>query len=176
MTLDRQPVLASELLLVRPLRRDDFEALWAISSDPLLWEQHPAKERAEREGFEQWFQDAIASGGALVVLSHDDGEVIGTSRYDRLDAEASEVEIGWTFIARRLWGGPHNRELKRLMLDHAFGSVRTVVLRVHSENLRSRRAVEKLGASLVATEVDALGRGENVVYRLSAEQWDDGAT
>ena len=165
----------SDLLLVRPLRRSDFEALWAISSDPALWEQHPAKERAERPGFEQWFADAIASGGALVVLGRDDGEVIGTSRYDRLDDDASEVEIGWTFITRRLWGGRHNGELKRLMLEHAFQSVRTVVFRVHSENIRSRRAVEKLGAQLVATEVDARGRGENVVYRLSAQQWADGA-
>jgi N-acetyltransferase len=107
-------------------------------------------------------------------VTQEDGEVIGTSRYEGLDDEASEVEIGWTFIARRLWGGVHNRELKRLMLEHAFGAVRTVVFRVHSENLRSRRAVEKLGASLVATEVDALGRGENVVYCLSAEHWDDG--
>lgn len=170
-TLDRQPTLASELLLVRPLRRDDFEALWAISSDALLWEQHPAKERAERTGFEQWFADAIASGGALVVVNRDDGEVIGTSRYDRLDEAASDVEIGWTFIARRLWGGPHNAELKRLMLEHAFRSLRSVVFRVHSENLRSRRAVEKLGATLFATEIDPLGRGENVVYRLSAAEW-----
>jgi N-acetyltransferase len=173
-TFDRQPTLASELLLVRPLRRDDFDALWAISSDPLLWEQHPAKERAEPAGFEQWFADAIASGGALVVLSREEDEVIGTSRYDGLDEEASKVEIGWTFIARRLWGGPHNGELKRLMLEHAFRSVRAVTFRVHSENLRSRRAVEKLGATLVATEIDPHGRGENVVYRLSAPQWNDG--
>jgi len=172
--LDRQPTLASELLLVRPLQREDFEALWAISSDPLLWEQHPAKERAEPAGFEQWFDAAMASGGALVVLSRDEEEVIGTSRYDRLDEDASEVEIGWTFIARRLWGGQHNRELKRLMLEHAFRSVRAVIFRVHSENMRSRRAVEKLGATLVATELDALGRGENVVYRLSARDWGNG--
>jgi len=172
MTLDRQPTLASELLLVRPLRRDDVEALWAISSDALLWAQHPAKERAERAGFEQWFEDAIDSGGALVVLSRDEGEVIGTSRYGRLDAVRSEVEIGWTFITRRLWGGRVNGELKRLMLEHAFRSVGAVVFRIHAENVRSRRAVEKLGATLVATEIDGLGRGENVVYRLSAPRWD----
>lgn len=173
MALDRQPTLASELLVVRPLRRSDFDALWSISSDPLLWEQHPAKERAERAGFVHWFEDAIASGGALVVLAAGDGEVIGTSRYDRLDEDASEVEIGWTFIARHLWGGHCNRELKRLMLEHAFQSVDVVVFRVHSQNTRSRRAVEKLGANLVRTEADPLGRGENVVFRLSSEQWVD---
>jgi RimJ/RimL family protein N-acetyltransferase len=176
MTLDRQPTLESELLVVRPLRDDDFDVLWAISSDPLLWEQHPAKERAERAGFEQWFTDAMASRGALVVIDREEDEVIGTSRYDRLDEDTSEVEIGWTFIARRLWGGPHNGELKRLMLDHAFRSVRTVAFRVHSDNRRSRRAVEKLGATLAATEVDPLGRGENVVYRLTAQQWGDRPT
>jgi len=163
MMLDRQPMLEGELVSVRPLRDEDLDALWAISSDPLLWEQHPAKERATAEGFQQWFDDARASGGALTVIDRADGQIIGTSRYDRA---ASEVEIGWTFIARSHWGTPYNGDLKRVMLDHAFGSVDTVVFRVHGENWRSQRAVEKLGAIRSATELDARGFGEVVVFRL----------
>jgi len=166
MTLDRQPMLEGELVSVRPLRDEDFDALWAISSDPLLWEQHPAKERATAMGFERWFDDARASGGALTVIDRADGQVIGTSRYDHHDPDASEVEIGWTFIARSHWGTPSNADLKRVMLDHAFGSVDTVVFRVHGENLRSQRAVEKLGATRSATELDPRGFGEVVVFRL----------
>lgn len=165
MTLDRQPTLEGELVRVQPLTGDDFDALWAISSDPLLWEQHPAKERATPEGFRRWFDDALASGGALTVVDRTDGQVIGTSRYDHYDEDASEVEIGWTFIARSHWGTPYNADLKRVMLDHAFGSVRTVLFRVHSQNFRSQRAVEKLGAAKSATEPDPRG-GEVFVYRL----------
>lgn len=166
MVLDRQPILEGELLSVRPLREEDFDGLWAISSDPLLWEQHPAKERATAAGFQQWFADAMASGGALTVLNRSDGEVIGTSRYDNYDPAASEVEIGWTFIARTLSGTSYNAELKRVMLEHAFGSVDAVVFRVNGGNLRSQRAVEKLGAVRSATEIDERGFGEVVVFRL----------
>ena len=166
MMLDRQPMLKGELVRVRPLRDEDLDALRAISSDPLLWEQHPAKERSTVEGFQQWFDDARASGGALTVIDRADGQIIGTSRYDHYDPAASEVEIGWTFIARSHWGTPYNGDLKRVMLDHAFGAVDTVVFRVHGENWRSQRAVEKLGAIRSATELDARGFGEVVVFRL----------
>jgi len=166
MVLDRQPMLEGELVSVRPLCGEDFDGLWAISSDPLLWEQHPAKERATAAGFQRWFHDALASGGALTVINRADGKVIGTSRYDNYDPAASEVEIGWTFIVRSLWGTPYNADLKRVMLDHAFGSVDAVVFRVNGENLRSQRAVEKLGAIRSATEIDARGFGEVVVFRL----------
>lgn len=165
--LDRQPVLEGELVRARPLQPNDLDALWGISSDPLLWEQHPAKDRATPEGFRQWFDDALTSGGALTVIDLADGQIIGTSRYDHYDPDASEVEIGWTFIARSHWGTPYNGDLKRVMLDHAFGSVRTVLFRVHGQNYRSQRAVEKLGAVRSATEVDPRGFGEVVVYRLS---------
>jgi RimJ/RimL family protein N-acetyltransferase len=157
------------MLRLRPLHPDDLDALFAISSDPLLWEQHPSKERAEPDGFRRWFDEAMASGGALVA-EDPDGTVVGTSRFEHLDLEASEVEIGWTFVAREHWGGSVNREMKRLMLDHAFASVQTVVFRVHSHNLRSQRAVEKLGAVRVGTQTDPMGRGENVVFHLTADQ------
>jgi len=166
--LDRQPVLRSDLVELRPLRADDFERLFSVSSDPLLWEQHPSKERAERSGFERWFEEAVACGGALTVIDCRDGRIIGTSRFHGYDEDRREVEIGWTFLARSHWGGAYNSEMKRLMLQHAFGSVDAVLFRVHSENFRSQRAVEKLGAVRVGTEIDALGRGENYVFRLEA--------
>ena len=155
---------------LRPLRPGDHDALFAISSDPLLWELHPAKERATPEGFRQWMVDAIASEGALVAEAQDDGRVIGTSRYDHHDPDAREVEIGWTFLDRSLWGGPWNGAMKQLMLDHAFRYVDAVLFRVHDSNLRSQRAVEKLGARLVRTEPYE-GDREVYVYRLAP---DDG--
>lgn len=166
MTLDRQPHLSGDLLELRPITAGDFEALYAVASDPLVWEQHPSKDRSERDVFRAWFDDAMDSGGTLVVLDRSDGSVIGSSRYHGYDEERSEVEIGWTFLARSHWGGVFNGELKRLMLDHAFRTVATVVFKVHIDNARSRRAVEKLGAALTGTEDDPLGRGTNVIYEL----------
>jgi RimJ/RimL family protein N-acetyltransferase len=172
MTLHRLPVLEGEVVRLRPLRESDFSALHAIASDPLLWEQHPSKDRTEKSVFRRWFDEALSSGGALTAIHLPDGRIIGTSRFDSHDHTPNEVEIGWTFLARSHWGGPCNGEMKRLMLRHAFGSVATVVFRVHASNLRSQRAVEKLGAVRVGTEPDPYGRGENLVFRLRGEDFD----
>lgn len=144
--MNRQPTLVGELVVVRPLRVEDFDELYASAADPLLWEQHPERERWREEVFRAYFDDHLASGGALAVVDRVTGELIGATRYDNHDPEAREVEIGWTFVGRRYWGGAYNADLKRVMLEHAFQSVETVVFLVGARNLRSRRAVEKLGA------------------------------
>ena len=176
MPLDRQPTLEGELVRLRPLREADFDDLCAVASDPQLWEQHPAKDRTQPAVFRRWFEDALASGGALTVVDRRDRLVIGSSRFEGYDEAQREVEIGWTFLARSRWGGAHNGEMKRLMLRHAFGTVDAVRFRVHSRNLRSQRAVEKLGARRVGTEVDPNGQGENVVFRLVRSDAADLAT
>lgn len=165
-TFDRQPTLESDLLLIRPLTADDHAALFAVASDPLVWDQHPAKERSSPEGFSAWMADAVASGGALVVIDKATGDVVGTSRYDGYDPRTNSIEIGWTFLARSRWGGTTNPELKRLMLAHAFETVDTIRFRAHEGNLRSRAAIEKLGARFVGTEADRSGRGTSHHCRL----------
>ncbi|GAA2728178.1 GNAT family N-acetyltransferase [Cellulomonas aerilata] len=162
--LDRQPFLQGRLLRLRPLQAGDVDALYRIAADPRLWEQHPAKDRTEEAVFRRWFDEAVSSRGALVAVDTGSGEVIGTSRYALRPDGA--VEIGWTFLAHSHWGGRWNAEMKQLMLDHAFQVVAEVVFLVHSDNVRSRRAVERLGAVRIGTEPDSHGRGENDVFRL----------
>ena len=124
-SFDMQPTLTGDLLELRPLREDDYPALYAVASDPLIWEQHPNSDRYQEEVFKAFFREAIASGGALVATDKRDGRVIGSSRYANHDPEKGEVEVGWTFLARSHWGGAHNREMKRLMLRHAARFVKT---------------------------------------------------
>ena len=154
---DAQPRLAGELIELRPLVAGDFDALGRAASDPLIWDQHPVR-RHEPDVFRAFFDEQLASGGALVVVARRTGAVIGTSRYHGYETGESEVEIGWTFLARSHWGGAVNGELKRLMLEHAFRYVDRVVFIVHAANVRSRRAVEKLGATQVGDRLDASGR------------------
>jgi RimJ/RimL family protein N-acetyltransferase len=165
---DRQPHLKGELVELRPLRADDFHALFAAGSDPLIWEQHPAKDRYEQDVFTKFFSDALTSGGALIVLDAKDGKVIGSSRYYGYDEANSEVEIGWSFLARSHWGGKYNGEMKQLMLQHAFTFVRNVVFLIGPQNTRSQKAVEKIGGVRIANRVNTLG-ADCVVYRISAE-------
>jgi len=166
-TFDLQPTLRGKLLELRPLRPGDFNGLYAVASDPLIWEQHPANDRWKPEVFKKFFQDALDSGGALVAIDVKDGRVIGSSRFHGYDERGSEVEIGWTFLARSHWGGTYNREMKELMLGHAFGFVDRVVFLVGSQNLRSQRAVEKIGGVRVGSRIDGEGR-VGFVYQMTA--------
>ena len=166
---DLQPTLEGELLRLRPLREDDWEALYAVASDPLIWEQHPVPDRYKEEVFRGFFQEAMESGGALLVLEKKDGRVIGSSRFHGYDQEKSEIEIGWTFLARSHWGGRYNEEMKRLMLRHAFRFVESVIFLVGPQNFRSQRAVEKIGGVRMGSRVNGLGR-ICVLFRITAPQ------
>ena len=166
----RQPVLKSQFLELRPLRPEDFDDVYAVASDPLIWEQHPHNTRYQEEVFRKFFQDALASGGALIAIDSETGRVIGSSRYDGYNQEKSQVEIGWTFLARSHWGGVYNREMKRLMLEHAFKFVDSVVFVIGIRNFRSQKAVEKLGAVRVGPTMDA-GGADCFVYGLMLTEW-----
>lgn len=144
---DPQPVLRGPSLLLRPLAAEDREALWSVARDPLLWAMHPDKTRSDPEGFARFFQAALDSGSALVVVDQRTGRIVGSSRYYEWDPDKREVAIGYTFIARDCWGGEVNREMKRLMIDHAAQWADRIWFHVGKGNLRSRRAMEKIGAS-----------------------------
>jgi RimJ/RimL family protein N-acetyltransferase len=165
---DLQPTLEGELVTLRPLRAEDFQDLYAVASDPLIWEQHPASDRYKPDVFAAFFREALASGGALIAIDKADGRVVGSSRYYGYDPEKSEIEIGWTFLARSHWGGTYNGEMKRLMLRHAFAFVDHVVFLIGPENWRSRRAIEKIGGVLVeSSRLNTAGLA-CVVYRITA--------
>ena len=127
MAFDAQPTLQGDRLTLRPLTADDWQAVYAVASDSLIWEQHPARDRYQIDVFRVFFDEALASGGALVVIDRANGLVIGSSRFHGYDEAASQVEIGWTFLSRLYWGGVYNGELKRLMLTHAFRFVDSVI-------------------------------------------------
>src|SRR5256714_2368355 len=167
MSFELQPTLEGESLRLRPLRADDYEALFAVASDPLIWEQHPAPDRYQAGVFRGFFQEAIDSGGAFVVIDKKDGSVIGSSRYLGYDEDRSEIEIGFTFLARAYWGGVYNREMKDLMLGHAFRFVRHVVFLVGPSNWRSQKAMEKIGGVRVEPRLNKAGR-MNVVFQIDA--------
>ena len=165
-TFDLQPTLRGDLVELTPLSEADRDALFAVAADPLIWEQHPVKERSQESGFRTFFDEALASGGALLARDRRDGRVIGSSRFHGYDAAASEVEIGWTFLARSHWGGLYNREMKDLMLKHAFRFVERVVFLVGPQNLRSQRAVLKIGGVPFGQRPDGRG-GESLVYAIT---------
>ena len=170
---DLQPTLEGERLLLRPLRPDDWDEMFAAAADPLIWEVHPERERWREPIFRLFFDGALEGRSALTILDKANGRIIGASRYLCHDPALSEIEIGWTFLTRDYWGGSHNREIKRLMLDHAFTFVDTVIFWVGEENLRSRRAMEKIGGVLrpeVRMRDYSWGPCPHVIYEIRKGQ------
>ncbi len=164
------PVLDGATLRIRPIRSDEFDALYAVASDPLLWAQHPAKRRAERAVFEDWFRDALEQH-ALVIEERATQRVIGSSRYYHWNEADAEVSIGFTFIARDHWGGATNAQLKDLMLQHAFRWANVVWFHVDAMNMRSRKAMEKIGGQYAFTgplSVNGAAPVEYMFYRIDA--------
>lgn len=171
---DLQPTLTGEKLILRPLTQDDWNAMYAVASDPLLWEVHPAYDRYQEPVFRIYFAGAIASRGALAVIDRSTGEIVGGSRYASCVASLNEIEIGWSFLARSHWGGSYNREMKSLMLTHAFRFFDSVRFNIGATNVRSRRAIEKIGArydgEYVPEAINGVLAVPHAIYRLNREE------
>ena len=146
MAFELQPRLKGELIKLRPLKPRDWDDLFAVACDPLIWKQHPESDRYKEEVFRVFFKEAMESGGAFVVIDNKTQQIIGSTRFYGYDPEKSEIEVGWTFLARKYWGGRYNREMKELLLAHAFKFIESVVFFVGEKNFRSQRAMEKIGA------------------------------
>ena len=173
MSFDLQPHLQGELIELRPLKSEDWDQLFAVASDALIWEQHPESDRYKEDVFRIFFKEALESGGAFVVIDQQTQQIIGSTRFYGYDPEKSEIEIGWTFLARRYWGGRYNREMKDLLLAHAFQFVKNVVFYVGEMNIRSQKAMGKIGAISAGTVTRTYGShppARNVKYIIRKPQ------
>ena len=175
MNFQLQPVdLKDEFVTLSPLKQSGFERLYQVASDPLIWEQHPNKNRYQREAFEIYFTGAIKSGGAFIVFDTQTGEPIGSSRFCAHDAEKKTIEIGYTFLARSHWGTTYNKALKTLMLNHAFKFVDSVNFYIGANNIRSQKSIVKFGAKKTG-EIEMEYYGEpkklNYIYQVEKEIW-----
>jgi RimJ/RimL family protein N-acetyltransferase len=170
-TIDLQPALVGQLVELRPLRPQDWDDLFSVACDPLIWEQHPANDRYKEGVFRVFFREALESEGAFVVLDNSTHQIIGSTRFYGYDAEKSEIEIGWSFLARRYWGGRYNGEMKRLMLAHAFQFVENVVFYVGADNMRSMKAVERIGGIEDGKVSRPDEAGRIVRYLIKGSDW-----
>lgn len=154
MQFELQPVLENELVRLQPLKETDFTALFEVASDPLIWEQHPEPDRFKSEVFQKYFDSAIESGGAFLVLAKGTDQIIGCTRYYNPDENDESVIIGYTFLSRACWGGRYNQAMKKLMMDHAFKFVKKIYFHIGEKNIRSQEAIKKIGAQYFGKKSD----------------------
>jgi N-acetyltransferase len=170
MTFNLQPILENDILILRPLQNNDFENLFKVASDPLIWEQHPAKERSQRDGFAVFFNEAIAMKSAFAIIDKQNNEIIGSTRFNAVEETQNAIEIGWSFMARQYWGGFFNKSVKKLLMDYAYDYVENVLFYIHENNIRSQKAVEKIGGTRVTHLENQLldTKGEStVIYKVA---------
>lgn len=146
MNINIQPVLEDEAVCLSPLQADDFEALYQVASDPLIWEQHPNKNRWQRAAFSIFFEGALQSGGALKITDTATGRIAGCTCFYDLVPEKDSIMIGYTFLARSYWGTGLNTQVKKMMMDYIFRYVSRIYFHVGASNKRSLVAIERLGA------------------------------
>ncbi|PNU03509.1 GNAT family N-acetyltransferase [Novosphingobium guangzhouense] len=177
--MNRQPVLEGDRLTLRPLLEGDWDALFAVASDPEIWAAHPSHDRWQEPVFRAFFAEALEGGGAFAIIDKSSGAIIGSSRYGQPDAEQpGEIEIGWSFLSRRHWGGGFNAQFKRLMLAHALEHFERVIFQVGADNVISRKAMANIGGRLVEGRTRSYERCgimvEHVIFEITRESFAQG--
>ncbi len=171
MTLDIQPIhLKNNIVQLVPLQESDFDRLYEVASDPLVWEQHPNPNRYKKEDFKKYFEGAIFSKGALLVLDSKTNQVVGCSRFYDFNADAYSIKIGYTFIGRKFWGQNMNKNMKSLMINYAFEKLENVLFDIGANNIRSQKAISKIGATKIGEQIIEYYGEEpklNFIYQIS---------
>jgi N-acetyltransferase len=170
-------ILEDDIVKIIPLVESDFEKLFLVASDPLIWEQHPTRDRYKKEVFQIYFDGAMSGKTAFLVIDKSTNSIIGSTRYYDYKPENSNIAIGYTFLARGYWGGQYNKLVKKLLLDYAFRFVEEVIFHIGATNIRSQKAMERIGGKKFAEE-EVTYAGEknsnlNFFYKISKIDWQD---
>jgi RimJ/RimL family protein N-acetyltransferase len=177
MSINIQPTLENEKVILYPLQEQDFEDLYAAASNPKIWEQHPNKERWQKDVFKNFFKGAIQSKGAFKIVDKATGNTIGSTRFYDYNEADNSILIGYTFYATEFWGKGVNHLVKKLMLDYIFQHVSAVTFHIGAENVRSQISISRLGITKIAEEEVAYFGEQpklNFIYRITKEEWLSG--
>jgi len=173
--MNLQHFLENDTVQLVPLQASDFEALFQVAADPLIWEQHPNKNRYQKAVFQNFFDGALLSKGAFIIKNKETNTIIGSTRFYDWNSEEKSILIGYTFYGRNYWSGNYNPIVKKMMLDYAFQFVNQIYFHVGAENIRSQIAMERLGAKKVR-EIAVAYHGEteklNFEYVISKINWE----
>jgi len=172
--LDLQPALQNDLIVLRPLSENDYDLLYAVASDPLIWSQHPCSDRYQEIVFRSFFDESIKSKGALIIINKLNNEIIGSTRFKRLNATDEAIEIGWSFLSRAYWGGHYNKMIKHLMLGYAFSNIKDIIFYIDKNNIRSQKAVKKIGGQQISGDAFKHLLSDNpynLTFHITKDEW-----
>ena len=166
-------ILENTFLKIVPLIESDFDNLFKVASDPLIWEQHPANNRYQLDIFKPFFEGAILDKKAFKIIDKATNNSIGSTRYYDYKPENSSIAIGYTFLAKEYWGGIYNHAVKKLLIDYAFQFVDKIYFHIGATNIRSQKAITKIGAIKVI-EISRDNNGQplpHFEYLIQKQNW-----
>lgn len=174
--------LSNSKISLEPLKKDHIEELKAICEDPEIWRFFSA-DLSDPNDMANWMEQRLkesAEGSKMTyaIRMNETGTVFGTTSYARIDWKEKVIEIGWTWIGADFIGAGINKHMKFLMLSHTFETmgIERLELRTDEDNVRSRRAMEKIGAQYDGTlrsdrfKPDG-SRRNSVVYSILKGEW-----
>jgi RimJ/RimL family protein N-acetyltransferase len=175
--------LTGRFVRLEPLTIEHGDGLAPFAFEPSIWEWMPTR-ALDRAGLDAWIGEALAAeraGSALpfatVLLS--ENRVVGSTRFLNISARDGRMEIGATWIGVPYQRSAVNTEAKLLMLRHAFETLRAtrVELKTHSENVKSRRAIERIGATFEGIHRRHMlhndgSRRDTAWYSILDEEWE----
>ena len=181
MNIPQDLILEGARARLEPLAEGHLPALVARCADPALWEfTFQANPFANEAGAREYLASALAdpTGHPFAIVDRATGLAIGSTRYLDVVPEHRKLEIGWTFLARDVWRTGMNHEVKLLLLSYAFetyGAIR-VQFKADASNMRSREAIERLGATYEGTLRDCRVRPDGEPRGISyfsvlAREW-----
>ena len=172
--MNLQPTLENDLIILRPLRESDFKSLYEVAKDPLIWTQHPNWDRYKKDIYSEFYQDSMKSKGALIIIDKSSKNIIGSTRLEPVNNVKNAVEIGWSFLSRKYWGGKYNKSIKELMINYAFEFMEDIIFYIDKDNIRSQKAVEKIGGRRITeAHLKHLIKVSETdwTYRINKEDW-----
>ncbi|TNE59088.1 MAG: N-acetyltransferase [Bacteroidetes bacterium] len=177
-------VLDGNLVQLVPLRREHFDDLTELAKDNRIW-AHYTLDGTNSGRLRAALTDALAEQKKdmqfpFVILEKSTGQVIGSTRLLELHREHRKLEIGWTWLHPDHWGTAVNLECKLLLLTFCFEILGTtrVQFRTDENNMRSRKAIEKIGARFEGILRHDLIRDDgthrnSAYYSIIGPEWED---
>lgn len=148
------PLLENNWVRLDPLLTSHIEYLWPIASTLNIYEYSPTNV-SSKALLKTYIEEALAfqkshTAIPFAIFDKKNNKYVGCTRFGYIDQKHKTLHIGWTWIAKESQGTGLNGSVKQLLLSAAFGpmGMRKVSFRVDALNIKSRKAVEKLGAQL----------------------------
>lgn len=184
MALFQHPIfLEGEKVKIAPLQNEHFEALKVIAKNKNIWEHLPIDGTDETILISSLktaiLKRAYGEQYPFVIFDKATNKVIGSTRFFEIFQEHKKLEIGWTWYDPEYWGKGHNIEVKLLLLTYCFEQLQLnrVQLKTRTTNLRSMKAIQKIGATqegvLRKDRIQLNGEvRDTVMYSIINDEWE----